>query len=59
MSSGPPDEPQLALPSPPVVPQPPPAAVSRIWLTALRPFFRSPMETKAVLLMSQTLRLVL
>ena len=52
---GPADEPQLALPAPPLVEQPPEAAFSRIWLTALRPRRRSPIDTNAVLLMARAL----
>jgi len=53
MSSGPSDEPQLALPSPPVDEQPPAATVSMIWLTAWRPLRKSPIDTNAVLLMTR------
>ena len=48
MSSGPPEEPQLDLPAPPVVPQPPPVSMGA--LTACRPLRRLSIETNAVVL---------
>lgn len=55
MSSGPPEDPQLLLPAPPLVLQPEAALASTTALTAGLPRRRSAIDTKAGLLMARAL----